>query len=210
MCTSISKVNEQKIFLTCALSLFKLFEKAVVLNEIMRQQGDDQKEFRGLLTSIAKGTFGKVEWEKLKQRDLDGPNFTPNEREQFKMSAIMVCAYNKDLNEHNITRIKAIGKPIAVVKAHHICTQAANTSLSSNQDGGLPKNLILCKGMEVMLVSTNLWSEAGLTNGARGTVRFFLYKSGEKPPAIPQAVVVHFPQYRGGLLFWRMSLNVFQ
>ena len=110
--TPVSKVNEQKIFLTCALSLFKLFEKAVVLNEIMRQQGAGQKEFRDLLTSITEGTFGKVEWEKLKQRDLDGPNFTPDEREQFKMSAIMVCAYNKDLAEHNIKRIKAIVKAL--------------------------------------------------------------------------------------------------
>ena len=84
--TPVSKVYEQKIFLTCALSLFKLFEKAVVLNEIMRQQGDDQKEFRDLLTSIAKGTFGKVEWEQLKQRDLDGPNFTTYERVQFNGS----------------------------------------------------------------------------------------------------------------------------
>ena len=48
-----------------------------------------------------------------------------------------------------------------------------------------------------MLVSTNLWSEAEFTNRARGTVRYILYKSEKKPPAIPQAVVVRFPQYWG-------------
>ncbi len=183
--------------LTTALSLFQLFEKTVVLDQIMRQQGDDQKEFRDLLSKLSEGKFGKKDWEKLKERDLNSSNFTPEQKNEFLLSATMICAYNEDLHEHNKRRILALKTPLAHVKAEHNCPEALNSKLSSNEDGGLPKQLVLCKGMEIMIVGVNLWSEAGLTNGAKGTVKYLLYKYGEKPPSLPVAILASFPKYLG-------------
>ena len=183
--------------LTTALSLFKLFEKTVVLDQIMRQQGDDQKDFRDLLSKLSEGKFGKKDWEKLKERDLNGPNFSPEQKQEFLLSATMICAYNEDLHEHNKRRILALNAPLAHVKAEHNCPEASNSKLSSNEDGGLPKQLVVCKGMEIMIVGVNLWSEAGLTNGAKGTVKYLLYKNGEKPPSMPVAILAFFPKYLG-------------
>ena len=103
---------------------------------------------------------------------------------------------NKDLKDHNIAIIKALGKPIARVDTLHNCAEAVKSKLSSNQDSGLLKQMLLCKGMEVMLVKTNLFNAAGLTNSARGAITYILYKSGDNPLAVPHAVVVHFPHYR--------------
>ena len=49
-----------------------------------------------------------------------------------------------------------------------------------------------------MLIS-NLWVEAGLVNGAMGTVKAICYSSGE-PPALPTAVMVTFDSYSGPTL----------
>ena len=49
-----------------------------------------------------------------------------------------------------------------------------------------------------MLIS-NLWTGAGLVNGAMGTVRAICYQSGG-PPSFPVAVMVKFDKYRGPTL----------
>ena len=63
----------------------------------------------------------------------------------------------------------------------------------------------LAIGARVMLTSNVLWEErtvqTGLMNGARGTVKGFVYAEGASPPALPAYVVVDFPEY-GGEAFW--------
>ena len=43
----------------------------------------------------------------------------------------------------------------------------------------------------------NLWTEAGLVNGALGTVQDIIYKPGTRPGTLPAAVLVKFDQYTG-------------
>ena len=47
------------------------------------------------------------------------------------------------------------------------------------------------------MLTTNLWVEAGLTNGAMGTVVDIVYAQGTAPPALPTAVYVRFEGYTG-------------
>jgi hypothetical protein len=63
-------------------------------------------------------------------------------------------------------------------------------------NGGLPNNIILCKGTKFRL-TVNLWTAAGLTNGAKGTVHSVIYKEGEKPPQLPVAIIGVFDKYNG-------------
>ena len=47
----------------------------------------------------------------------------------------------------------------------------------------------------------NLWTDAGLCNGASGTVLDFIYATTQQPPDLPVAVVVKFNDYRGPSIY---------
>jgi hypothetical protein len=49
-----------------------------------------------------------------------------------------------------------------------------------------------------VMITSNLWTEVGLTNGAMGTVRNIVFAEGILPPALPRAVIVVMDEgYRG-------------
>jgi ATP-dependent DNA helicase PIF1 len=48
-----------------------------------------------------------------------------------------------------------------------------------------------------MLITQNLWKEAGLTNGAKCQVEYIIYLNGKSPPELPDLVIVKVPQYKG-------------
>lgn len=57
--------------------------------------------------------------------------------------------------------------------------------------GGLQPTIYLSKKARVMLTS-NLWTKAGLCNGAMGTVRHIIFPENYKPPILPIAIIVQF------------------
>lgn len=62
---------------------------------------------------------------------------------------------------------------------------------------GLESRLFLSANARVMITS-NLWLKAGLVNGAMGTVRHIIFKSGTQPPTMPLVVVVEMDDgFRG-------------
>ena len=65
--------------------------------------------------------------------------------------------------------------------------------------GGLENVVCIAQGARVMLTS-NLWVQAGLVNGAVGTVAAICYKSDQHPPCLPVAVTVRFDSYAGPTL----------
>ena len=174
------------------LNLYTMFTKAIVLTEIMRQQGDDEEEFRYVLKQLSKGKFTEKDWEWMKPQNL--ATMSETDQQQFKDTAIMLCAFNRDRNKHNIYKIKQLGNPVAQLKAENCNSIAANASAQTA--GGLPNSSIIAEGAEMMLV-VNLWKEAGLTNGAKCTVRKIVYLDNKSPPKLPAFVLVHVPQYTG-------------
>ena len=174
---------------------FELFKKTIIFNQVMRQQGDDQQRFREVLDKLSNGTFDREDWNFLKERDLqDTSKIQESERKEFESNATMICAYNKDMTSYNISRIKALGNPIAIIKSENSSLTVARLLASKAQ--GLPSQIMLAKECEVIL-TTNLWKEAGLTNGAKGIVKYIVYEPRIKPKALPSIVIVQFPQYVG-------------
>ena len=67
---------------------------------------------------------------------------------------------------------------------------------ASTNPGGLYSVIFLAPQAQVML-TVNLWQEAGLCNGAAGTVHQLLFAEGQAPPYLPIAVLVDFVNYNG-------------
>ena len=71
-----------------------------------------------------------------------------------------------------------------------ICGIRNSTAASTKADdaGGLYPGIFISVGASVMLTS-NLWPEVGLCNGAVGRVHQIVYNEGQHPPDLPVAVI---------------------
>ena len=96
--------------------------------------------------------------------------------------------YKKDdVAKYNHQAILKLGTPIARINVIHSSTAAA--SAKSDVAGGLEPVMFMAKGARVMLTS-NLWQQVGLCNGATGIVDSLLYTEGQKPPNLPKSGLV--------------------
>ena len=188
-------ISEMSSLQCIGKTLFKLFDKTIIFNQIMRQQGEEQKEFREVLDRLSNDKFDRDDWKFLKQRELFGDgNLSESEREQFLANSTMICAYNRDLKAYNIKRIKDLGTPIAMINSQN--SDKVVASFPSSKAQGLPSQVMLAKDCQVIL-TVNLWKEAGLTNGAKGIVKYIIYEGNVKPTSLPSMVIIQFPQYIG-------------
>ena len=96
--------------------------------------------------------------------------------------------------KHNISKVRANGTPVAPISA--VSTPKEACSISSEQSSGLLSKIIINKNTTFRLTS-NLWTKAGLTNGAIGKVHHIIYREGQQPPALPVGVVATFEEYCG-------------
>lgn len=78
-------------------------------------------------------------------------------------------------------------QPIALIHARHSTEEARK--IPPEEMSGLQPAICIAKGARVML-TMNLWTDAGLCNGATGTIIHIIYAANECPPALPLAVVV--------------------
>ena len=99
--------------------------------------------------------------------------------------------------EYNVAQLNASGQPIATIKAVHTGPNAAKAP--PDDAGGLESVICLAKSTWIMLTS-NLWVDVGLVNGAMGTIQDICYLTGG-PPDLPIAVMVHFDSYSGPTLY---------
>ena len=85
-------------------------------------------------------------------------------------------------------------KKLNFCKIHNSTTAAhADSDLLS----GLRPYLCLARGARVMITS-NLWIDRGLVNGATGTLRHFIFEQNAQPPQLPIAIVVEMDaEYKG-------------
>ena len=173
---------------------YQSFDRAVVLDQVMRQSGQDPSQvlFRDILIRLRNGETTESDWKHLMTR-------TPvNITDTYSFdNALHLFPTVEAVVEHNVTKLNACGQPVAIIKAVH---SGPNASKGSPDDaGGLQPVVCLAKGARVMS-SSNLWVDMGLVNGAMGTVEAICYRDGQAPPSLPVAVTVLFDHYSGPTL----------
>ena len=173
-------------------NLYSTFTDVVTFSKIERQTGESQQDFREELGRLAEGKFTKDDWNKWKSRTLD--RLPPSEQKDFIQNATMACSEKKNMIQHNLDKVKANKQPIAVIRAQSNCHAAKQAS--SDKAYGLVSELVINKNSVVRLTA-NLWTKAGLTNGAKGIVKGMIYAPGTKPPSLPICLIVTFEKYYG-------------
>ena len=172
---------------------YQYFNKAVVLDQVMRQAGHDpeQVKFRNILLRLRDAKVTVADWKHLMQQ-------TPTKVQDPSVfsEALQLHPTVEAVVEHNVTKLHASGQPIATIKAVHTGANAAKAP--ADDAGGLEAVICLANSARVMLTS-NLWVEVGLVNGAMGTIQAICYRSGG-PPDLPIAVMVNFDGYSGPTL----------
>ena len=169
-------------------SAYQSLNKAVVLTQVMRQSGQDQEQvrFREIPLRLRDASVTKDDWEHLMTR-REGQVANKDSFSQalhLLPTVDVVAAYNLDKLHHN-------GQPVAEIKATHSGPRA-NTA-TSDDAGRLDPVVHIADGARVMLTS-NLWVDADLVNGAMVTVQVICYQSGGLPD-LPIAVMGSFDSY---------------
>ena len=172
---------------------YQQFNQAFVLDQVMRQAGQDPQQvlFRDLLLRLTDTKVTVADWKHLMTQ-------TPTLVQDLSpfANALHLHPTVEAVVEHNVTQLRASNQPIATIKAVHT---GANASKAPADDaGGLEAVICLAQSARVMLTS-NLWVDVGLVNGAMGTIRAICYHSGG-PPDLPISVMVHFDNYSGPTL----------
>ena len=173
---------------------YKSFNRFVELKRVERVQGSSplQEAFRNTLTNVRNGTINENDYRLLCTRISS--RLHPDEIKSFE-GAPRLVATHKEESAYNLQRLKSLNSPICSIKAVHQPKKALKRT--AQHANGLEPILHLSVGSKVILKS-NLWVPAGLTNGSLGTVRGILYPPGSGgPDGLPTAVCVHFPGYRG-------------
>ena len=172
---------------TAGFCAYRQFIKLIRLTVNERAKGSDsvQEDFRNLQITIRDGNCSVDQWNLLLTR-------TPNnvdDLDSFKADAVKLSFGNDKVAQDNYEQLKNLKKPIATINAKH--NNATAAKLSTDDMGSLMPQLLLCEGAKVML-TRNLWTDAGLCNGAIGTVKHIVYTNDGFPPGLPVAVIVQF------------------
>ena len=166
---------------------FRAFKKAVVLRRVERVRGSDpaQEQFRRLLSHVRDGEITTADYRLLSTR-LD-VHLSEEEKRMFADAPRLVASHETE-QEINRRQLRNIGRPCFNLKATH--QPAAARKKAAQDAGGLEPVVRLAEGAKVMLRS-NMWVSAGLTNGTLGTVVGLLYPpNAGGPDTLPAAVCV--------------------
>ena len=183
------------------------FKNVVILREQMRQRASKPSEekkcrrFKSILDDICEGTLSAEDYRYLQKHNdelLASGSFAEDPEVEY------LCSKKKAVAMKNKDGLEALhltsGEPIVRINAVYAGdTQFAATKAAEDK-AKFEKSLYLSKGAKVMCI-WNGWQEAGLVNGAVGTVHEIIYGEGKYPPFdMPAAILVSFPVgsfYRG-------------
>ncbi|KAF7137061.1 hypothetical protein CNMCM5793_006912 [Aspergillus hiratsukae] len=172
---------------------YRAFAVTIELDVVKRQEGVDETavRFKQALDRLREDKIEREDWELLTSRVQ---SVVPNEVPLFR-DAIRIYPFKGQVETYNHDRLRDSRQPVIRIQAVNTGRGAAKAS--TDEAGGLSQQIELSIGCRVML-NSNLWTEAGLVNGAFSTVHDIIWAAGSdvrKEP--PNAILVHFDHYSG-------------
>ena len=171
---------------------YRLFDRTIVLDDIVRQQGDTQRGFRRVLDNLRNESVTCEDWGMLASRVRSA---IPTEVSRFD-AALRIYPTKAAVREYNHVRLRDLRIPVLRVRASH--TGRGAQEADSDQGSNLWAELDLAVGSRIMLTE-NIWTACGLVNGAFGTVRDIVWPAYTTNPRDypPTALLIQFDQYTG-------------
>lgn len=122
---------------------------------------------------------------------------TITDAKRFTNSIYLMHSY-KEVHRYNLERLSDLAtsdERICRIMAYQNSPQAKG--ISADQMLGLKLELLLARGSRVMLTS-NEWTQNGLTNGATGTLRHLIFEENGGLPDLPIVAVVEINEFYKG------------
>lgn len=107
-------------------------------------------------------------------------------------SAVHLFPTNDLVTLHNTQKLESLNTPIARYVAEH----KRRAEITDVDDDQLEHEVLLCPTQHVML-TYNLWVEAGLVNGALCYIQQIYYRPGTNPPQFQMFTTVLFNNHIG-------------
>ncbi|CCE27458.1 uncharacterized protein CPUR_00932 [Claviceps purpurea 20.1] len=139
---------------------YKALSVTIRLVTLVRQSDTDASSiaFRRVLENMRQGNPDLTDFRTLEPRLLS--RLERRERTTFEEQAVYLFATRDSVNEMNYSRLRDANVPVLLLRARHSHPRCA--SISSKDFNDLTAELLLSIGARVML-TTNIWAEAGLT-----------------------------------------------
>ena len=184
--TNEAKSKETK----SARALFQEFDFVVNLSRNYRVL-PEELVFAQYLERHREGNVTLDDWNMLAQRQF---HLLPPEEQALFQDATRLYTTNRATDEYNLRKLIELNNPIVKLISENTGTGAASASF--DDACGLAKVLYLAVNCRVMLTA-NLWTEAGLTNGTFGKVAEIIYEDNNDVASLPLYVLVQFEGYKG-------------
>lgn len=167
--------------------MYREFTTVVKFKTNERAKGADaqQEIFRALQIRARDGNSTIEDWNMLLSRQ---PQKVENINE-FQESAVRLSFGNQKVAQDNFSKLSDLKVPIVEINAHH--SHSKVKSFTAEEMGGLEPTLYVAKNARVML-TRNLWTEAGLCNGTMGTIKDIIFPENYEPTMLPIAIIVQF------------------